>query len=98
LSIDAGGVAGDFPFTPTVPVPPGETLRETIEGLAMSEGELALRTNSSPTIIAAVIRGEAAITPEIAQGLERALGAPASFWLNRERHYRELLARQRERE
>jgi plasmid maintenance system antidote protein VapI len=43
-----------------------------------------------------IIQGKAAITPETALQLERVLGIPASFWNNRERYYRESLARHQE--
>jgi Zn-dependent peptidase ImmA (M78 family)/transcriptional regulator with XRE-family HTH domain len=46
--------------------------------------------------ISEIINGKAAITPETALQLERVLGIPASFWNNRERDYREALARQEE--
>src|SRR5262249_2287904 len=40
--------------------------------------------------------GKAAITAETALQFERVLGIPASFWMAREQHYRESLARQKE--
>lgn len=46
-----------------------------------------------------IVRGKAAITPETAIQLERALGVAARFWINLETAYREHLARdQAERE
>lgn len=43
--------------------------------------------------ISAIIKGNAIITREIAEQLERAVGAPADFWLTREGTYREWRAR-----
>jgi HTH-type transcriptional regulator / antitoxin HigA len=40
-----------------------------------------------------IIKGKAAITTETALQLEKALGTPASFWIQREAHFREYLAR-----
>lgn len=59
----------------------------------MSQVELAERTGRPTKTISEIIKGKAAITPETALQLEKVLGTPASFWMNRERHYRESLAR-----
>ena len=45
-----------------------------------------------------IVKGKAAITPATSLQLERALGAPADFWLTRECSYREWLAREKARE
>jgi len=45
-----------------------------------------------------IIHGKATITPDTARQLEHVLGAPASFWNNREQAYRAFLAAQAERE
>jgi HTH-type transcriptional regulator / antitoxin HigA len=85
-------------YTPDYVSPPGETLLETIEERGMSQAELAERMGRPKKTINEIINGKAAITPETALQLERVLGIPASFWNNRERHYREALARQEEQE
>jgi addiction module HigA family antidote len=59
----------------------------------MTQRELAERTGRPVKTINEIITGKAAITSETALQLERVLGTPASFWLNRERAYREHLAR-----
>lgn len=43
-----------------------------------------------------IIKGKASITPETAFQLELVLGVPAGFWNNREKAYREALARKEE--
>ncbi len=73
--------------------PPGETLLETLETIGMSQAELAERTGLAPKIVHKIIKGKATIVPETALQLEHVLGIPASFWNNRECHYREALAR-----
>jgi addiction module HigA family antidote len=83
-------------YTPDTVSPPGETLLETIEALDMSQVDLADRMGRPYKTINEIIKGKASITPETAIQLERVLGAPARFWLNREQHYREFLARQQE--
>jgi addiction module HigA family antidote len=83
-------------YRPDYVSPPGETLLETIDALGMSQAELAERTGKAKKTINEIIKGKAPITPKIALEFERVLGAPASFWNNRERQYREALARKEE--
>jgi HTH-type transcriptional regulator/antitoxin HigA len=77
---------------------PGDTLLETLETIGMTQAELAERTGRTKKTINEIIQGKAPITPDTALQLERVLGVPARFWNNRERHYREYLARAEERE
>lgn len=83
-------------FQPDIAVKPGETLLESIDALGLSQAQLARRTNRPVKTINEIIKGKAAITPDTAIQLERAIGIPASFWNNLERNYRETLARLRE--
>jgi len=83
-------------FNPNYAVPPGETLKETLDSLGMSQSELAQRTGRPKKTINEIVKGKAAIMPDTAIQLERALGVPASFWNNLERNYQETLARLRE--
>ena len=72
---------------------PGETLQELLEERDMTQAELARRTGKHVKTINEIIQGKAPITPETALQFERVFGTPASFWNNRERNYRETLAR-----
>ena len=84
-------------YMPDIVSPPGETLLEMLEERGMKQVELAKRTGRAKRTINEIIKGKAPISPETALLFERVLGAPASFWNNRERNYRENLARQAER-
>ncbi len=75
---------------------PGETLLEVLSTRGMSQAQLAERTGRPTKTINEIVKGKAAITPETALQFELVLGVPASFWNNREQHYREALARKRE--
>ena len=66
-------------FKPNYAVPPGETLRETLESLGMSQAELAQRTGRPKKTINEIIKGRAAITPDTAIQLERALRGSSVF-------------------
>jgi HTH-type transcriptional regulator / antitoxin HigA len=83
---------------PDYAVYPGETLRETLEGLNMTQAELAERTGRPKKTINEILQGKAAITADTALQFERVLGVPASFWNNLEKNYQEALARLREEE
>ncbi|MDF1590206.1 MAG: helix-turn-helix domain-containing protein [Desulfobacterales bacterium] len=84
-------------YTPDVVTPPGDTLQEVIDTTGMTKAELADRIGKTPKFINDIINHYAAITPTTAMELEKVLGTPASFWNNRERRYRESIARQNER-
>jgi addiction module HigA family antidote len=83
----------DNQYWPDEVTPPGETLLEILEERGITQADLAERTGRSRKIIHDIIEGKAEITPETALQLESFLGIPASFWNQRERHYREFLAR-----
>ncbi len=85
-------------YRPNYAIPPGETVRETIEAYGMSQAELAERTGRPQKTINEIIKAKAAITAETALQFERVLGVSASFWNNLERNYQEALARMREEE
>lgn len=84
-------------YTPDVVTPPGDTLQEIIDTIGMTKAELADRIGKTPKFINDIINHSAAITPTTAMELEKVLGTPASFWNNRERRYRESIARINER-
>jgi HTH-type transcriptional regulator/antitoxin HigA len=83
---------------PNYAILPGETLRETLEAIGMTQAELAERTGRPKKTINEIIAGKVAIMAETALQLERVLGVPASFWNNLERNYQETLARLKEEE
>jgi plasmid maintenance system antidote protein VapI len=85
-------------YRPDAVSPPGGTLRDALDERNMSQSELAERTGHSPKHISQIIHGKAPILPETALELERVLKIPADFWNNRERAYRDYLARAEERE
>ncbi|HNP17175.1 MAG TPA: HigA family addiction module antitoxin [Fulvivirga sp.] len=68
--------------------PPGDTIQETIDAMGMSQAELAERIGRPKEKLNDVIKGREPISTETAYRLEKALGIPASFWINRETKYR----------
>jgi len=73
--------------------PPGDTLLETIDAIGMSQAELAERIGRPKEKLNDIIKGREPITLKTAILLERVLGIPVSFWMERERLYREKVAR-----
>jgi HTH-type transcriptional regulator / antitoxin HigA len=82
-------------YEPRHVTPPGGTLQDILEDRGMAQNQLAERTGLTAKAINEIVKGKMAITPDTALKLERALGTPADFWLAREQHYQEWLARQR---
>jgi addiction module HigA family antidote len=80
-------------YLPDVVSPPGETLRDIIDTIRTTNAELAERIGKTPKHIGDIIKHGAPITPKTAMKLEKALGTPASFWINRERRFWEALAK-----
>jgi plasmid maintenance system antidote protein VapI len=76
--------------------PPGDTLADALEEQELTEKDFAVHLGESEATVKEIIDGRAAITTEIASKLEAVLDIPASFWNNRERNYREALAKQAE--
>ena len=86
-----------YGFEPDYAVPPGETLKEVMESLNMSQKELALRTGLTVQSIDRIFKGDQPITYETANKLELVAGVPARFWNNLEAQYRTQLANIKER-
>jgi len=87
-----------YPYRPDQVLPPGETLRETLEALDMTQTQLAQRTGLSGKHINQIIQGQSALTHETAISLERATGIPSRLWNSLESQYRDYMSRIRERE
>lgn len=83
-----------FGWQPDWTVAPGEVLLEALQERAMTQSELAQRLGRPLKTVNEIVKGKAAITPETAIQLERALGISARFWTGLETQYRDTLARQ----
>ncbi|MFO8080917.1 MAG: XRE family transcriptional regulator, partial [Armatimonadota bacterium] len=55
-------------------IPPGETIKETLEAVDMTPAELAERLGMSSEDMSRLLAGELTLTDDIAEGLERELG------------------------
>ncbi len=75
--------------------PTCDTILDALEELGMNQAEFASRMGFSKKHVNGLIQGKVAITAETALKLEKVLGAPTRFWLQREGEYREDLARRK---
>lgn len=75
-------------FRPDYAVPPGDTIREMMDGQMLCEEDLAVLMDYDIEFICDLLAGETPLTPTVAKRLECALGVTKEFWLAREEHYR----------
>ncbi len=73
--------------------PPGATIADLLATRRMSSTELARHVGETPERVAALLVGQLVLSSALAEALARALGGSSSYWLNRERQYREAVAR-----
>lgn len=78
-------------------VAPGETLRDRLAHLGMTQAELAARTGLSTKHVNQILQGVAHISAETAQRLEPVTGISARLWNLLEADYRSTLARLQQR-
>ena len=78
-----------YGFEPDYAIPPGETLKEVMESLDMTQKELAVRTVLTVQSLNRIFKGDQPITYETANKLELTTGVPARMWNNLEAQYRE---------
>lgn len=82
-------------FIPAIAIHPGKTLEEKLKEMGMSVKEFAVRTSKPEKTIFAVIKGKSSITSDMAIAFESVTKIPAHFWLNKQRHYDEYVAREK---
>lgn len=76
-------------YKPNFAVHPGETLRDELDFLSISQVEFAERADLSPKHVSQIVNGESPITTDTALKIERVLGGTpnAEFWNNLQKHY-----------
>jgi addiction module HigA family antidote len=85
-------------FHPDVVLPPGDTIKESLDALGMKQAEFARRMGVSEKYVIDLLGGEAPLSADTALKLERVFNVPARFWTNLELGYREYLMRKNEAE
>lgn len=82
-----------FLYAPDHDTPPGESLRQVLDELRLTQLDLANRTGLSTKHVNQIVQGNAPLTQETALSLERVTGVPAGFWNRLEARYREAVLR-----
>ena len=77
---------------PTRPVSPGRILRRELDARRWSQRRLAGVTGLPAKTVAALVRGDEPLTPEIAEVLAAAFGTSAELWVKLEAAYRQTRA------
>ncbi|MET8682220.1 ImmA/IrrE family metallo-endopeptidase [Streptomyces sp. NPDC004647] len=90
--------AAPLEYAPQTVSPPGETLKETLEELGISQADLARRTGLSTKHINQIVQGAAVLSPETALLLERITDVPATVWNTLEAAWRTQVLLEQERE
>ena len=85
----------EYKFTPDFATHPGETVKEKLEELAMSQKEFAVRVGKPEKTISLIINGKSAILPETAVLFEKVLDIPANYWLSHQAIFDEFKARKK---
>lgn len=85
-------------YFPQIVFHPGETLDEKLHEMNMGPKEFAIRTGKPEKTIIAVIKGDSALTPDMAVQFESVTKIPAHFWMNSQRSYDEFIARKKRNE
>lgn len=73
---------------PAVAFPPGDYIKEALEGRGWTQDEFAEIIGRSPNFVGQLVSGEKAITPRTAKELAAAFDTSAILWLNLEAAYR----------
>jgi HTH-type transcriptional regulator / antitoxin HigA len=79
MSFDIRNVAEAFP--------PGEFIKEELEGRGWTQEDLAEIIGRQPSIVSGLINGKRAVSPAIAADLAEAFGTTAQLWMNLESAY-----------
>lgn len=79
------------PIIPDYCPPPGVDMLEFLEEYDISQKEFAARTELTEETISKIANAATPITAETARKFAMVLGAPASYWINRESQYRQYL-------
>ncbi|MEO1132525.1 MAG: HigA family addiction module antitoxin, partial [Cyanobacteria bacterium J06639_1] len=80
------------PFTPDWISPPGDTIADLLEERDWTQAHLAHQLGYSIERVSQLVNGKAILSHDTALRLASVLGNTASFWLEREAHYRDRLA------
>lgn len=74
-------------LTPSIPIHPGEMIKDEIEYRGLSQRKLAEQMGISPTLLNEILNGKRSVSTEYALLFEAALGIDAEIWLRQQGRY-----------
>lgn len=77
---------------PSMPIHPGEMIKDEIEYRGITQKKLAKELGISPSVLSEVLTGKRNLTTELALMLEAALGIEADLWLKQQMEYNKQIA------
>ncbi|MFI0357275.1 HigA family addiction module antitoxin [Actinomadura sp. 9N407] len=83
---------------PDYAVPPGETIREFLDDLGMTQRQLATRLGLTPKHVNQLVQGLVPLSPDVAARLELVTGMSARMWNRLEADYQTTVTRLRQRQ
>ena len=78
---------------PNYTVPTGDYVQEWMDNNGVNAADMARRLGVSPKHISELLKAKVALTPEMADRLERVTGVPSAYWNRMEAGYRKDLIR-----
>ncbi len=83
-------------FLPQWTSPPGDTIADLMSARRLSLDDLAQLLRESPVFVEALLNGAETITLGLARRLHDVIGGSATFWMTRDRQYRDDVSRLRD--
>ena len=71
---------------------PGYYLKEIVEASGLTQADFARRMDTTPKNLSILLKGEQAISLDMAMKLSRMLGTSVEYWLNLQKNYEMLVA------
>lgn len=71
---------------------PGYYIKEIVEDSGLTQADFARRMDTTPKNLSILLKGEQAISLDIAMKLSRMLGTSVEYWLNLQKNYETLVA------
>lgn len=91
--MEAKKVYSPYELEPSVPIHPGEMLKDELQARGLSQRRFAGIIGVSYSVLNEILNGKRPVTTEYALKIEAATGIPAYMWLNMQSAYNMQTAR-----
>lgn len=85
--METNKIYAPYELQPSVPIHPGEILKDELEARGISQRKFATVIDVSYSVFNEVINGKRPVTTEYALKIEAATGIPAYIWVNMQSEY-----------